>query len=91
VVVFQNTGLLTGFGFDLTTPLASFFAFDAGFTGGVRVAAYGFTLPHILLTTGPGGAGFAKAVDLEVSDVPVDTGFAYVPFDLSPRGLFPSQ
>jgi hypothetical protein len=91
VVVIQNTGVGTGFGFNLSAPLASFFAADAGFTGGVRIAAYGLDISNALLvTTGPGGAGFAKAVTFQMGTV-LDLGFAYVPFDVSRLGVFPGQ
>jgi hypothetical protein len=92
VVVIRNTGMGTEYGFNLATP-QSFFAFDSGFTGGVRVASPsqngGFPLA---LTTGPGGSGFVKIM----IQTPLGPPFKDImrgpsPFDLSRLGVFPSQ
>jgi hypothetical protein len=91
VVVIQNTGAGTAFGFNLTAPLASFFAFDSDFTGGVRVGSP-VGLPFLHLTTGPGGGGFVKTMAIMSPLVPpLDIAFGSAPFDLSPLGVFPSQ
>jgi hypothetical protein len=94
VVVFRNTGVGTAITFDTTTPLATFFAFEPTFAGGVRVSSL-TTSGIILVVPGPGGAGVAKAVQRSLVPgmvgAPVDTMFGAVPFGLSTFGAFPSQ
>jgi hypothetical protein len=94
VVVLRNTAVGPSLAFDVT-PLASFFAFDASFTGGVRVGAFGPVGAFLLLAPGPGAAGFAKTVLAQnmgpAMGVVSDTGLSFVPFDVSWLGVFPSQ
>lgn len=64
--------------------LSSFLAFDAGFTGGVSVAAgdvNGDGIPDIVTSTGPGGAPHVRVFDgadgsLESSFLAFDAGFS---------------
>jgi cyclophilin family peptidyl-prolyl cis-trans isomerase len=58
--------------------LNSFFAYDAGFTGGVRVAAGAGNTPEILTAAGPGGGPHLKVFDAN-STALVNSLMAYDP------------
>jgi len=93
VVIVRNTGGGPGlpFGFDLVNYLGTFFAFDAGFTGGVRVGAQARADFGIFLAMpGPGAPSVARGI-LVSGGLPVDTSYSALPFGLSALGAFPSQ
>jgi FG-GAP repeat protein len=98
VLVFRNTGAGAGYGFDVTTPRASFFAFDSAFSGGVRVSSITNSIfaetTIMLLCPGPGGPGIARAaaqIGTAAGSPVVDTMFGAVPFGFSTSGLSPAQ
>jgi hypothetical protein len=92
VVVIQNTGAGTDFAFDTTTPVASFFAFESTFGGGVRVGTLAALPILIVAMPGPGGPAIVKTLDPGVFGLGLaDAMFGAVPFGLVPLGGFPSQ
>jgi hypothetical protein len=66
------------------TELTGFFAYDPGFTGGVRVATCDLTgdgVPDIVTAAGPGGAAHVRAFDgVTLAQIPGTIG-SFLPYD----------